>query len=812
MKVNLQNIIKYIILSYSLLFITEQARAQFTITDNFRESTSPGIIIGDQAKLTSGDEDPLHAGWLRLTNDGNSQKGYAYVNKSFPSTLGISIDFEYTMWRTTDDTQYGGADGFSLYLFDAAYGPADDPLSSQTFALGGYGGSLGYANNDHPSIKQAGLTGGYLGIGFDAFGGFGRPTEGKNGGATGNRRPNSIVFRGKTVGTTSDNKQTNAFLKGITILGNGDIRNILDPVFGNVNDDVIDYNTSTATRPTKEQFYRRVLVEIIPTPQNTYEINIEWATEFGGEFTELMTYESNEAPPELLKIGFAASTGGGFNNHEVRNLMITTPGDLSVTKRAKEDILRSIPRPSSESEGPSNEMEYRIDVYNDIKTDIDNIDFTDQLMDANGNPIPDGLFKIYSISSTGFLGNTSLPNPSEQNPITSGSFEGTLHIAAESTATIIVKGRLEGMPEGNVLANLTSALPTTIVDKNLANNSSVVYTPVVSEKADLIITGQLDQSCLIAQEGNNFEFTVSNIGTLPLTYGGSGEANSLSVETELPANVSISAVTGAGWSHSESGSTHTFTRTAGGTVNSGQSLPPIYYTLTSSTPNVSYTNIVTVSSDAEPQENRNNNEEKNSVNPTPDAPIAEETIYYCLGETAVPLEAEATSGNTLQWYLNQGGTSSNIAFTPDTSVPGSRKYYVSQQAEGGCESAWTEITVIVLEETLEGSISGDQEICVSTLPAAITSNQIGSGNNNSNISYRWESSVDGGQTWTSIENANGEAFQPSILQQTTSFRRITVATLGADEAECESEPTNIVTVTTKKCKVITNPMIRQRTK
>lgn len=161
------------------------------------------MIIGDNAKLTSGDEDPVNAGWLRLTSDGNDQKGYAYVNKSFPSTLGVLVDFEYTMWRKRDDTQYHGADGISVFLFDANYGPGN-------FQLGAYGGSLGYANRN----SETGVTGGYLGIGLDAYGNFAMQSEGKTGGSS-DLSPNSIVFRGPT---TNSSNTTNPYLKGVTIL------------------------------------------------------------------------------------------------------------------------------------------------------------------------------------------------------------------------------------------------------------------------------------------------------------------------------------------------------------------------------------------------------------------------------------------------------------------------------------------------------------------------------------------------------------------------------------------------------------------
>src|SRR5690554_1039271 len=151
--------IKFLLFVSVLFFIGSQAHAQFTITDDFKGSTVQDVIIGDNAKLTSGDEDPVNAGWLRLTSDDNNQKGYAYVNKSFPSTLGVLIDFEYVQWRTRADNNYHGADGISVFLFDAQYGPGN-------FQLGAYGGSLGYANQNN----EPGVTGGYLGIGLDAYG------------------------------------------------------------------------------------------------------------------------------------------------------------------------------------------------------------------------------------------------------------------------------------------------------------------------------------------------------------------------------------------------------------------------------------------------------------------------------------------------------------------------------------------------------------------------------------------------------------------------------------------------------------------
>src|SRR5699024_9860532 len=113
-----------------------------------------------------------------------------------------------------------------------------------------------------------------------------------------------------------------------------------------------------------------------------------------------------------------------------------------------------------------------------------------------------------------------------------------------------------------------------------------------------------------------------------------------------------------------------------------------------------------------------------------------ETIYYCLNATATPLEATADPNHILLWYLNEGGAVSTTAFTPSTSTAGSTIYYVSQEAEGGCESDLKEIEVIVLNETTPGSIEGNQTICYSTLPEEINTTSPGTGVGT--ISYRWE--------------------------------------------------------------------------
>ncbi|MEZ7915288.1 MAG: hypothetical protein QMC10_11230, partial [Macellibacteroides fermentans] len=168
---------------FESLFLS-QVNAQFTITENFKgSSVGSNIILGGNPSsvLTSGVFDPVNNGWLRLTTDATNARGFAYIDTPFPSSIGVYVEFEYKTWRSKADDTYKGADGISLFLFDA----------TKTFSIGAFGGSLGYANQ----TNVAGLEGAYIGVGLDEYGNFAMKSEGKNGG-TDDLAPNSIVLRG----------------------------------------------------------------------------------------------------------------------------------------------------------------------------------------------------------------------------------------------------------------------------------------------------------------------------------------------------------------------------------------------------------------------------------------------------------------------------------------------------------------------------------------------------------------------------------------------------------------------------------------
>lgn len=845
------------------------AFAQFTVTEDFRGSGSPDIILGGgggtqgEAYLTSGVADPVGAGWLRLNNSLQNQRGYAYVNRTFPSTLGLIVDFEYKMWRNTNSASGGngsiydwGGDGLSVFLFDGQYGPVGE--SPQPFRLGGWGGSLGYARNtaQNPQVTQ-GLGGGYIGIGLDAYGNFGNNTEGKFGGIQRDDNnnaeiPNTVILRGPTTSNyTSDVvggiRPSNEYLGGIK-LGNrsGTPQQIM-------NRDEIDYNTKKADniRPTDSEFYRRVQIEIMPTG-TAYAITVRWAQTPNGAFTNLITYTTQQPPPDLLKIGFAASTGGAINYHEIRNLIITTPGNLRLTKHANKDVLRSIPT----SSGTANQISYTVQVVNDTPADLTGIAFTDRLTDGNGVLVDPSMFTITSISHTGFNAGTTLPTPSPANPLATNEFTGSLNLAAGVTGYITVTGTLSGIPAGNVLRNTATVEPTDITDEDLSNNTAVTNTPVIAENVDLVPLVSVDDYCL-DPTGNTFEVRVANVGAEDAEYMRRGHVGQRIVVTkEVPAGYtfieetsSIRYDTGSGqirWhripatlptmpsstpytvtyvaNYHPSGSGSTLQTLAGNGIIY-QNDYPIRYTLIPPAGTTSYTDQVSVDyraavpgeSDAyngasieatyDP-DNSYNNTVSTTINQVPGAPtVASPTVYLCQGTPATPLQATASDGNTLLWYTDEDGFALFDAPVPSTANVGSRTYFVSQ-TNGNCEGPLTPVEVIVLSTPTAGSISGTQEICRATVPEGIASQQAGTGGGT--INYRWEFSIDGGETWNIVSGESSASYQPGNLTQTTYYRRVTIATQVG--GSCESAATADVVITVKECKLITNPMLRSRTR
>lgn len=449
---------KYTLLIILLMgFINANLFAQFTITNPLTTNSSAGLRIGGDAYLTAANGiDPNGSGWLRLTEAKTQKEGFMYVTQGFPTTLGVIADFEYKAWRDVSENFFG-ADGFSVFLFDAN-------ITESNFKLGGFGGSLGYATYSVPA-NTTGLSGGYLGIGLDEYGNYSRASENRNGGMSA-AVPNAIVLRGPTNSTYSN---SNIYLTGVGI---GDRT-------GSANDirsrNEIDYNTIVATRPPDNVFYRRVQVIITKTATD-YLVTVKWKKENETSFTTLLNYtlSASQYPiPSNLKLGFAASTGGGFNYHEIRNIILTTPGNLRVDSRSANSSLCN---------DKNSVVTFEVDVANDTDASLSEIDVNTRFTDQNNNVLDLSKFTITNVSLSSNFTSSNFPT----SGFTSNNLSGKVGLPAKMRGIITIIGRYNKrtVENGKFIKLLSKVSSNQVSDFDTTNNTS--STSIKIRKCNLI--------------------------------------------------------------------------------------------------------------------------------------------------------------------------------------------------------------------------------------------------------------------------------------------------------------------------------------
>jgi gliding motility-associated-like protein len=101
------------------------------------------------------------------------------------------------------------------------------------------------------------------------------------------------------------------------------------------------------------------------------------------------------------------------------------------------------------------------------------------------------------------------------------------------------------------------------------------------------------------------------------------------------------------------------------------------------------------------------------INSLPAIPTVVSPISYCQGASASPLTA---TGSSLLWYTSSSGGTGLATLTPQTNIPGSTSYYVTQTI-GACESPLAEIVVIINPDVVPTAIitSSSTNVCAGTL-------------------------------------------------------------------------------------------------
>lgn len=269
-------------------------------------------------------------GALRFTNNSNSETGAVISNFTFPSNAGLAVTFSTVTYGGT------GADGISFFLMDG----------SQPSAVGAEGGSLAYSCSNTNNVYD-GLVGGYLGLGMDEYGNF--LNQGDNTSTGYSFQPGRIGLRGagntawswlsKTYPTnypsslspadrqaavqnscktgfvwdysnTSKGKNggvpvpTTIPLSNYAVIPNANVvLPVLTPLY-----------SSAATRPAAIPITYALRITQNGLLSLAYSYN-------GGTQQPVLTNQSiltaNGPLPPTFKFGFAGSTGGANNIHEV---------------------------------------------------------------------------------------------------------------------------------------------------------------------------------------------------------------------------------------------------------------------------------------------------------------------------------------------------------------------------------------------------------------------------------------------------------------------------------------------------------------
>ena len=520
-----------IICSFLLLFLADASQGAIIINAPMTDTNSSGWVLGgnpNSAVLTgNGAIDASGSGWLRLTNNTGDQTGFAYNTTSFDLSAGVLIQFDYATWGGS------GADGYSVYLFDA---------NVPTFNIGAFGGSLGYAQKSATASCGAsptnvpGISGGYMGIGVDEFGNFAYGCEGRSGGSA--QKPNTVTVRGSVVGfgggAVGSTQSTTSYPWIATSATSATS---------------LWYNGT----PRPNQFgtdYRKVIIRISPAPNPVADVWIQ----YGYNTTPVQMVTSQALPAisasQQLKIGYAASTGGSTNYHEIRNLLITTVSqstaiDLGVTKTA----VATGTGTAITSALVGNSFDYLITARNYGPNNIT----------ATGVGITDN---FPAALTPGAWSCTASGGASCGAASGSGNLSTSANLPLNGAVTYRVAATVNAMPAGNLLSNTASlGVPGSVTDYFPGNNS---VTTTINAYARPTVTKTLSPASVPLSTNSALTITLTN----PNSTAATGVAFTDSYPT-VPAGM----VNAAASATPQCGGTVTGTSGGGSLALSGGTIP-----------------------------------------------------------------------------------------------------------------------------------------------------------------------------------------------------------------------------------------------
>jgi outer membrane protein OmpA-like peptidoglycan-associated protein len=535
--------------------------------------------------------DTSGSGALQLTDNTGYQVGTVYNSVALPTSNGLDITWDSYQFDGT------GADGIS---FDLAAVDPDDPEPPAT--VGPAGGSLGYST----SAGSPGVPYGYLGFGADVFGNFESSTYGGSTCGTTSAAPESMAVRGPGDSTSGYCLATASAPSAVA--GDNAVLTLSSPY---------TLDSKSATSRTNLAVKEEVVINSTGSPivaANSLETvppgSWMFATEpldagasgttwdyLEGELPSASGYApsnwlSSSGVPQELAFGWASSTGGSTEFHEINTLqaetltpapslalMNTDSGSHSLPANSPATITLTPSVASGESESQT------VVVSDDLPPTWNNIA-------ASGDDwsctITGQLVSCSYTGSTPIAPSTSLPPISitATTPSTPGPFTNTANVSSldAAPATAVDSGSITPVPQTIVFTNSPPTSPLvgttyTVLATGGGSGNPVTYTRDSSSTSGCSVnaaTGVVSLSspagtCVIdanQSAGNGYsaapqvqQTVTSVLGTQSITFANTPPTNPLPGST-----YTVSATGGA------SGNPVTFavdnTSTSGCTVDS----------------------------------------------------------------------------------------------------------------------------------------------------------------------------------------------------------------------------------------------------
>ncbi|MCW2694536.1 MAG: LPXTG-motif cell wall anchor domain protein [Mycobacterium sp.] len=605
-----------------------------TASTDATQSGVVGCASGALGVPAGGDADG--SGALRLTDNGKSQAGFVTYNKALPTKAGLDITFQsYQYYKSTTDP----ADGISFFLTDGAYN-----LTS----VGPAGGSLGYnfkaatssTNNGTTTTTPAvsGLSHGLVGVGLDVYGNYAYESNDPSCPAITNPATGNATYA-KAVGVRGPGNGTT----GYCLLGTPQV------VSGG-------FDVPAATSRTSAGVLQTVHIVVDPpgnaSPKITVSLN-------GTQVTQVPQPAELASTP-TFKFGWAASTGGSTEIHEINALQVSTVTPLP---------------PEIHLSGPGSSTTL-------IAGTSTTLSFTPTVVDSAG---PEG--QPVTVTATAPAG------------VTLGTPSGTGYSGCTTDGTVASCTYLPGTPiaPGTVLPTVTvpvtgsstgsGSLVTTVSSgDNNGGSLSTVTVPVTVTPAAAAASAATTASASQTDSTLTFGVPTPN-GTPPFQY------------TIASGTAQIDPVTGvvaqavAGGTSGVLSSTYTVTDTSGQTSPAAPitvTVRPVAHDVSGGTDNHTPVTLA-----------------------APAAPVGTGPFSYALSSTPPPSQGTATID----------GTTGRVTFTPADGVSSTAQfgYTVTDGQHIGSDPAAVTVTVTPTAAgpvAVAGALDADGAATLSTTPAA----------------------------------------------------------------------------------------------